>query len=84
MDNYEEKKITINIPKKQKGLVFKIAVDGHNAGLYLSISKYRIELCLFYIAFRLYFMSEEKYNAILTTSILAINNCPHKVFLIRK
>jgi len=80
----EKEKITLKIPKKQKGLVFKIAVDGNNAGFFFNISKRRVELCLFYIAFRLYFMSEEKYNNILAASTLMTHNPTKSINFIRE
>lgn len=47
---------------KGKGLVFKITMDLDYGGFYYSLSKYRFELCLGFVAFRVFFMSEAKYD----------------------
>ena len=47
---------------KEKGLVFKISVDAEYGGFYVNLSRHRLELCFGYIAFRLFFMSESRYD----------------------
>jgi len=51
---------------KSKGLVFKVAVDSDYAGFYFNYGKNLVEICLGFIAFRLYFMSESKLTYVST------------------
>lgn len=55
---------------KSKGLVFKIAMDSDYAGFYFNYSKNLVGVCLGFIAFRLYFMSEAKLTYALTLANL--------------
>lgn len=60
----EELNLKYSIPPKGKGLVFKISIDNKYGGFYCNWSKYRFELCLGFAAFRVFFMSEERYDAL--------------------
>lgn len=64
MDSKEELKLTLKMPPRGKGLMFKCSADTSNGGFYANCSKYGVELCLFFVAFRLFFMSEEYYDAL--------------------
>lgn len=53
-------KLTLSSPPKGRGLVIKLSVDADYGGFYCSYSKVRFELCMGFIALRLFFMSEAR------------------------
>jgi len=59
-----KEKLQLTLPEKGKGIIFSFVIDNRNGGAYISFSKHIWSFCFFYIAFRIYFMSEERYNAI--------------------
>jgi len=56
--------LQLTLPKRGKGIIFSFVIDTTNGGAYVNFSKHMWSFCFFYIAFRIYFMSEERYNAI--------------------
>lgn len=64
----EDIRIKFNIPKREKGLVFKIAIDAQNGGFHYIFNKNRFELLLWFIAIRIYFMNETHENFLNTVA----------------
>jgi len=54
----------LELPAKGKGIIFSMIIDNSNGGFYCSFNKHIWSFCFFFIAFRICFMSEERYNAI--------------------
>jgi len=64
MQKMKESEVTLelnNVPRG-KGIIFKVVLDTSSGGLYFNHSKYSVCLCLWFIAFRIYFMSEAHHN----------------------
>lgn len=62
--NEDEFKFKVSVPPRGKGLITKISIDTNSGGIYFSRSRFRVEICLWFIAIRFFFMSEEHYDAL--------------------
>lgn len=73
-------KIVFKKIPQSRGLTFKISIDTDNGGLYYSLSKHRFELCLWFVAFRVFFMGEAKYDYLQSFVTMNKNCLTHDIF----
>lgn len=75
--------LTLSKCPQGKGLVLKFIVDFNYGGFYFNLSRHRLELCIGFIALRMYFMSEARLSY-LETIVNLPNICESHEITINK